>query len=139
MSFPVAAAVTSLVAGPAVVPVLTPQLILEGLGLALLLPVVPFSLEMYALRRLSAAAFGTLMSLKPAIALIAGILLLHQLPGAWSLAGVAFVIAAGIGAERTGARPAPARGLSAISPCRTRAARRPCPRHSPVPPAAGRA
>jgi inner membrane transporter RhtA len=61
---------------------------------------------MYALRRLSTAAFGTLMSLEPAIALIAGVLLLHQRPGAWSLAGVAFVVAAGIGAERTGARPA---------------------------------
>jgi inner membrane transporter RhtA len=106
VSLPVAAVVTTLVAGPAVIPVLTPQLILVGLGLALLLPVVPFSLEMYALRRLSTAAFGTLMSLEPAIALIAGVVLLHQWPGAWSLAGVAFVVAAGIGAERTGARPA---------------------------------
>jgi hypothetical protein len=35
-----------------------------------------------------------------------GLLLLHQQPGAWSLVGVAFVVAAGIGAERTGARPA---------------------------------
>ena len=72
----------------------------------MLLPVVPFSLEMYALRRLSTAAFGTLMSLEPAIALIAGTLLLHQRPGAWSLAGVIFVVAAGIGAKRTGDRPA---------------------------------
>jgi inner membrane transporter RhtA len=106
VSLPVAGLAATLVAGPAVIPVLTPRLILAGLGLALLLPVVPFSLEMYALRRLSTAAFGTLMSLEPAIALIAGLLLLHQRPGAWSLAGVAFVVAAGIGAERTGARPA---------------------------------
>lgn len=105
VSLPVAAAAATMVAGPAVIPVLTPRLILAGLGLALLLPVVPFSLEMYALRRLSTAAFGTLMCLEPAIALIAGILLLQQRPGAWSLAGVAFVIAAGIGAERAGARP----------------------------------
>ena len=106
VSLPVAAVAATLVAGPAVIPVVTPRLLLAGLGLALLLPVVPFSLEMYALRRLSTAAFGTLMSLEPAIALIAGVLLLHQQPGAWSLAGVAFVVAAGIGAERTGARPA---------------------------------
>lgn len=106
VSLPVAAAVATMVAGPAVIPVLTPRLILAGLGLALLLPLVPFSLEMYALRRLSTAAFGTLMSLEPAIALLAGALLLHQRPGAWSLAGVVFVVAAGIGAERTGARPA---------------------------------
>ena len=105
VSLPVAGVVATLVAGPAVIPILTPQLLVEGLGLALLLPVVPFSLEMYALRRLSTAAFGTLMSLEPAIALIAGLLLLHQRPGAWSLAGIAFVVAAGVGAERTGARP----------------------------------
>ena len=80
---------------------------LAGLGLALLLPVVPFSLEMYALRRLTAAAFGTLMCLEPALALVAGLALLGQVPRAWSLAGVAFVVAAGIGAVRTGARPAP--------------------------------
>ena len=106
VSLPVAGVVATLVAGPAVIPILTPQLLVEGLGLALLLPVVPFSLEMYALRRLSTAAFGTLMSLEPAIALIAGLLLLHQRPGAWSLVGIAFVVAAGVGAERTGARQA---------------------------------
>ena len=106
VSLPVAGVVATLVAGPAVIPILTPQLLVEGLGLALLLPVVPFSLEMYALRRLSTAAFGTLMSLEPAIALIAGLLLLHQRPGAWSLVGIAFVVAAGVGAERTGARSA---------------------------------
>jgi inner membrane transporter RhtA len=65
---------------------------------------VPFALEMLALRRLTTAAFGTLMSLEPAIALVLGLVLLDQVPGAWSLAGIAFVVAAGIGAERTGAR-----------------------------------
>jgi inner membrane transporter RhtA len=98
--------VATLVAGPAVIPALTPRLVLAGLGLALLVPVVPFSLEMYALRRLSTAAFGTLMCLEPAIALIAGIMVLHQVPKGWALTGVAFVVAAGIGAERTGARAA---------------------------------
>jgi inner membrane transporter RhtA len=106
VSLPVAAVVATLVAGPAAIPASTPQLLLEGLGLAVLLPVVPFSLEMYALRRLSTAAFGTLMALEPALALLAGVLLLDQRPGPWSLVGVAFVVAAGIGAERTGARSA---------------------------------
>ena len=63
-------------------PALTPHLLLAGLGLALLLPVVPFSLEMYALRRLTAAAFGTLMCLEPALALTAGLALLGQVPRA---------------------------------------------------------
>ena len=51
---------------------LTWQLLLAGLGLAVLLPVVPFSLELLALRRLTTAAFGTLMCLEPAIALVIG-------------------------------------------------------------------
>lgn len=104
VSLPVAALVASAVAGPAVIPQLTPQLLLIGLGLALLLPVVPFSLEMLALRRLTTAAFGTLMCLEPAIAVVIGLLLLHQVPPMWSIIGVAFVVAAGIGAERSGAR-----------------------------------
>jgi inner membrane transporter RhtA len=104
VSLPVAAVVATLASGPP--HVMTPQLALAGLGLALLNPVVPFSLEMFALRRLTTAAFGTLMCLEPAVAVAAGLALLHQVPGPWSLAGVALVVAAGIGAERTGARPA---------------------------------
>ena len=100
---------------------LTPHLVLVGLGLALLLPVVPFSLEMYALRRLTTAAFGTLMCLEPALALIAGFALLGQVPRAWSLAGIAFVVAAGLGAERTGGA---APGAAAASRWSSRAGRR---------------
>jgi inner membrane transporter RhtA len=107
VSLPVAAVVATLISGPAVIPVMTPRLALAGLGLALLLPVVPFSLEMFALRRLTTAAFGTLMCLEPAVALLAGLALLHQVPAAWSLVGVALVVTAGIGAERAGARTAP--------------------------------
>ena len=83
---------------------LTPELVLVGLGLALLLPVVPFSFELLALRRLTAAAFGTLMSLEPAVALIVGLVVLHQVPGVAAVAGIGFVVAAGVGAERPGAR-----------------------------------
>jgi inner membrane transporter RhtA len=75
--------------------------------LAILLPVIPFALEMLALRRLTTTAFGTLMSLEPAIALMIGLIVLGQAPGAVPIAGIAFVIVAGIGAERTGARPGP--------------------------------
>ena len=107
VSITVAALVATLVSGPAVIGDLTPHLLLAGFGLALLLPVIPFSLEMYALRRLTTSAFGTLMCLEPAIALVAGLALLGQVPRVWSLAGVAFVIAAGLGAERSGARTVP--------------------------------
>ena len=104
VSIPVAALAATLVSGPAVIGDLTPHLLLAGFGLALLLPVIPFSLEMYALRRMTTSAFGTLMCLEPAIAVVAGLALLGQVPRVWSLAGVAFVIAAGLGAERSGAR-----------------------------------
>ena len=57
-----------------------------------------------ALRRLTTAAFGTLMSLEPAIALAVGLLLLGQVPGWVPVAGIGLVVLAGIGAERTGAR-----------------------------------
>jgi inner membrane transporter RhtA len=69
--------------------------------------VVPFALELLALRRLTTAAFGTLMSLEPAFALIIGLVVLHQIPGVSAAVGICFVVAAGIGAARAGSRPAP--------------------------------
>jgi inner membrane transporter RhtA len=104
VSIPVAALVSTPFAAPDIGKALTPHLLLVGLGLALLLPVVPFALEMSALRRLTTAAFGTLMCLEPALALLAGLVLLGQVPQVWALAGVALVVAAGLGAERAGAR-----------------------------------
>jgi inner membrane transporter RhtA len=104
VSIPVAALVTTVFARSDIGGALTPHLLLVGFGLALLLPVVPFGLEMYALRRLTTAAFGTLMCLEPALALLAGLALLGQVPSPWALAGVALVVTAGLGAERTGAR-----------------------------------
>jgi inner membrane transporter RhtA len=103
----VATLVVSVVAGRFVLGHLTWGLLLAGLGLAVLLPVVPFSLELLALRRLTTAAFGTLMSLEPAIALVIGLVALHQTPGPAAVAGIAFVVAAGVGAERTGSRATP--------------------------------
>lgn len=104
ISMPVAAAVATVVAGRDVVGRLTPELLLAGLGLAVLLPVVPFTLELLALRRLTTAAFGTLMSLEPAFALLIGLLVLHQVPDPLAVLGLALVVAAGIGAERGGSR-----------------------------------
>jgi inner membrane transporter RhtA len=107
VSMPVAAVVASLVAGPAVVGHLTWDLVAIGLGLAVLLPVVPFSLELLALRRLTVDTFGTLMSLEPAIALVVGLVVLGQVPGPAGLAGIAFVVAAGVGVQRDGGRTPP--------------------------------
>ncbi|MGH3228596.1 MAG: EamA family transporter [Streptosporangiaceae bacterium] len=103
VSIPVAGTIAMLAAGPSLSRVTWP-LVGIMLALAVLHPVVPFSLEFLALRRLTASAFGTLMSLEPAIALLAGLLVLGQVPGAPSAAGIILVVIAGIGAARTGGR-----------------------------------
>lgn len=104
ISMPVAALVATALLGWSVIPDLTWQNALIGLGLAVLLPVIPFALEMLALRRMTTASFGTLMALEPAMALILGLVILSQQPGLLPVIGILFVVAAGIGAERTGAR-----------------------------------
>ncbi len=105
VTMPVAGLAATVVAGPSTFGRLTPELLLVGLGLALLLPVIPFILELLALRRLTTSAFGTLMSLEPAFALLVGLVLLHQVPNTLAAAGIGFVVAAGVGAARTGGRP----------------------------------
>jgi inner membrane transporter RhtA len=100
ISLPVAALIATAVSAPAAVGRLTWPLLLAGLGLAVVLPLVPYALEMIALRRLTTVAFGTLMSLEPAMALIIGLVALHQVPGLGATAGVGFVVVAGIGAGR---------------------------------------
>ncbi|GAB3658462.1 EamA family transporter [Nocardioides korecus] len=107
VAMPVAAVVATVAVGPASLERMTPDLWLVGLALAVLMPVVPFALEMLALQRLTTAAFGTLMSLEPAVALLVGALLLGQVPGPVAVLGMVLVVAAGIGAERGGGRPDP--------------------------------
>jgi len=97
ISMPVAALVATVVAGPGSAGSLTWRLLAWGLGLAILLPAIPFTLELLDLRRLPAGAFGTLMSLEPAIAVVVGLALLHQLPSVLAVIGIGFVVAAGIG------------------------------------------
>lgn len=104
VSMPVAGLVATLVVGPSVFERMTPEILVVGIGLAIMLPVVPFALEMMALRRLTTAAFGTLMALEPAFAMLLGFLILHQVPSWIGVAGICLVVAAGIGAARTGAR-----------------------------------
>ena len=103
VSVPVAGLVAMIAAAPDLGRVTWPLLAIM-LGLAVLHPVIPFSLEFLALRRLTASAFGTLMSLEPAIAILAGLLVLRQVPGASSAAGIVLVVIAGVGATRTGGR-----------------------------------
>ena len=106
VSMGTAAVFSTLVVGSTVIPRVTPEILLIGIGLAILLPVVPFTLELLALRRLTTASFGTLMSLEPAFAMAVGFVVLSQSPGLAGVVGICLVVAAGIGAARTGARPA---------------------------------
>ena len=112
ISMPVAAVIATVSVGPASFTRLSWPLVAVGLGLALLLPVIPFALELLALRRLTAGAFGTLMSLEPAVALTIGVLVLGQLPRPGASLGILCVVVAGIGAARTGARDARTDGPS---------------------------
>lgn len=107
ITIPVAAIASTVVGLPEAWGHITFTVILQSIGLAILLPVIPFALELIALRRLTAASFGTLMALEPAIATGWGILLLSQLPGPLQIVGVVCVVIAGIGAERVGHREPP--------------------------------
>jgi inner membrane transporter RhtA len=57
---------------------LAPGVVLAGIGLALLLPLLPYVFELIALRRLPTALFGVIMSLEPAIAALLGFAILDQ-------------------------------------------------------------
>ncbi len=65
-----------------------------GLGLAVLSSLLPYSLELLALRRMAAAVFGILLSLEPAVAAVAGLLVLGQVLHATQVVGMALVVLA---------------------------------------------
>jgi inner membrane transporter RhtA len=85
---------------------LRPDLLAMGAGVALLSSVIPYSMDTEALRRLPASVFGVLMSLEPAVAALAGFLLLGQSLGATDLVAMALVVTASVGVSST-ASPAP--------------------------------
>ena len=66
----------------------------RGAGIALLSSVLPYSLELIALRRLSARVFGVLLSLEPAVAALAGLVVLGQRLTRAQLVGLVCVMAA---------------------------------------------
>ncbi|MFF8592479.1 DMT family transporter [Streptomyces sp. NPDC015220] len=79
-----------------------------GAAVALLSSVLPYTLELLALRRLPAPTFAILMSLEPAIAATAGFLVLHQALSPAEGVAILLVIAASMGAVRTQVRQAKA-------------------------------
>ncbi len=82
---------------------LEPQSLALGGAVGLLSSAIPYSLELEALRRIEPAVFGVLMSLEPAVAALAGLIVLGQGLGLRALAGIALVILASVGVSRAGA------------------------------------
>jgi inner membrane transporter RhtA len=80
---------------------LNPTTVALGGTVAVLSSVLPYTLELLALRRLPAATFAILMSLEPAVAATAGFLVLDQALSATEALAIALVIAASMGAVRT--------------------------------------
>jgi len=87
-----------LAGGPAL---LSPGLLLAGVGVAMLSSVVPYSLELEALRRLPAHVFGVLMSVEPAVAAIVGLVVLRESLGPRALVAIVLVTLASVGAARS--------------------------------------
>jgi inner membrane transporter RhtA len=75
-----------------------PDLLGSALVVALASSVLPYSLELVALRRLPEAVYGVLVSLDPAVAALAGFVVLHQDLGARELLAIAMVVVASAGA-----------------------------------------
>jgi inner membrane transporter RhtA len=107
ITIPIAAVAAAAIGIPQAAGHLTWGMLPAALGLAVLLPVLPYALEMLALRRMTTAAFGTLMALEPAMGVLLGLLLLHQVPTLPQAGGLALVVTAGIAAQRGGHRPGP--------------------------------
>ncbi|NNN37466.1 EamA family transporter [Streptomyces sp. S3(2020)] len=80
---------------------LDPTTIALGSAVAVLSSVLPYTLELVALRRLPASTFAIMMSLEPAIAATAGFLILNQSLTVMESSAIALVIAASMGAVRT--------------------------------------
>ncbi|HVW44401.1 MAG TPA: EamA family transporter [Amycolatopsis sp.] len=83
---------------------LSPWILLVGLAVALLSSVIPYSLELEALRRIPPRVFGILMSLEPAVAALAGLVVLGERLHMLQWVALCCVVAASIGATRSAPR-----------------------------------
>ncbi len=97
LSLTVAALVTAPMGLARVWGQVSPRDLLAAGGLAILIPVLPYMLELAALRRMETNRFGILMSAEPAIATLMGAVLLSQMPGPLQAVGFLCVIGASVG------------------------------------------
>ncbi|WP_327091825.1 EamA family transporter [Nonomuraea sp. NBC_01738] len=80
---------------------LQPELLLIGLGVGLLSSVIPYSLELQALRRMPKHVFGILMSVEPAVAALIGLVVLGEILHAQQWAAIVCIVLASLGSTRT--------------------------------------
>lgn len=80
---------------------LSPEILLLGLGVGLLSSVIPYTIELEALRRMPKNVFGILMSLEPAAAALVGLVILGEVLNVREWAAIACVVAASLGSTRT--------------------------------------
>ncbi len=80
---------------------LEPWVLAVGFGVALLSSVIPYSLELEALRKIPPRVFGVLMSLEPAVAALVGLVVLREVLTPLQWVAVLLVVAASVGATRT--------------------------------------
>ena len=114
LTVPVAALTAAVVGIPQAAGHLSFGVLASAVGVAVLMPVLPFVLELLALRRMTPTAFGTLMALEPAFGVLLGLLVLHQQPSLMQFAGIAIVVLAGAASQRGGQRPLPAEPTVAV-------------------------
>jgi inner membrane transporter RhtA len=74
--------------------------LLLGAAVGLLSSAIPYSFEVEALRRIAPSVFGVLMSIEPAMAALAGLIVLGQGLSTRALFGIALVVVASVGASR---------------------------------------
>jgi inner membrane transporter RhtA len=79
---------------------LQPHVLLVGLGVGMLSSAIPYTFEMEALRRIATNVFGVLMSLEPAMAALAGFIVIGQGLSGRELLGIGLVVVASVGASR---------------------------------------
>lgn len=72
--------------------------LLAGLAVALMSSVLPYVLDLKAMRRVSRRGFGIMLSMQPAVATLAGLVVAGQQPSLAGLLGIALVVAASLGA-----------------------------------------
>jgi inner membrane transporter RhtA len=89
-------------------PLLRPEVLAVGLAIGLLSSVIPYSIELIVLRRMSPGVFGVLMSMEPVAAALAAVVILGQGVSAREALGMALVTFASVGASISGARAVPA-------------------------------